>query len=103
MAGSWTQPHQPGSARRGHAEPSAPPTSVRQRFAGPPKCRASSGRRTGLQARLAVHRATHECRRLIRIGEAYEQIRKHGKGRVLAHATSGHCLQQNLVCVLEGN
>ena len=23
--------------------------------------------------------------------------------RVLAHATSGHCLQQNLVCVLEGD
>lgn len=40
---------------------------------------------------------------LIRIGEAYEQIRKHGKRRTLAHATSGHCLQQNLVCVLEGN
>ncbi len=39
---------------------------------------------------------------LIRIGEAFGQIRNHGKKRVLAHATSGHCLQQNLVCVLEG-
>jgi acetyl-CoA acetyltransferase len=40
---------------------------------------------------------------LIRIGEASEQIRTNGKRRVLAHATSGHCLQQNLVCVLEGD
>ena len=39
---------------------------------------------------------------LIRIGEAFKQVRDHGRGRVLAHATSGHCLQQNLVCVLEG-
>ncbi len=39
---------------------------------------------------------------LIRIGEAFNQVRHHGKKRVLAHATSGHCLQQNLVCVLEG-
>jgi acetyl-CoA acetyltransferase len=40
---------------------------------------------------------------LIRIGEAFRQVRDHGRGRVLAHATSGHCLQQNLVCVLEGD
>ena len=40
---------------------------------------------------------------LVRIGEAYRQIREHGKSRVLAHAASGPCLQQNLVCVLEGN
>jgi acetyl-CoA acetyltransferase len=40
---------------------------------------------------------------LIRVGEAFKQIRDHGRGRVLAHATSGHCLQQNLVCVLEGD
>jgi acetyl-CoA acetyltransferase len=39
---------------------------------------------------------------LIRVGEAFNRIRNDGKRRVLAHATSGHCLQQNLVCVLEG-
>jgi acetyl-CoA acetyltransferase len=40
---------------------------------------------------------------LIRVGEAFNRIRNDGKRRVLAHATSGHCLQQNLVCVLEGD
>jgi acetyl-CoA acetyltransferase len=39
---------------------------------------------------------------LVRIGEAFRQVSEHGRGRVLAHATSGPCLQQNLVCVLEG-
>jgi len=39
---------------------------------------------------------------LIRIGEAAERIRLGECDRALAHATSGHCLQQNLVCVLEG-
>jgi acetyl-CoA acetyltransferase len=42
------------------------------------------------------------CAGLARIGEAYRQILD-GKGqRAVAHATSGPCLQQNLVCVLEG-
>lgn len=40
---------------------------------------------------------------LIRMGEAFQQIRDNDKQRVLAHATSGHCLQQNLVAVLEGD
>ena len=40
---------------------------------------------------------------LIRMGEAANQIIKNGKNRTLAHATSGPCLQQNLVCVLEGD
>jgi acetyl-CoA acetyltransferase len=40
---------------------------------------------------------------LIRIGEAAERIRRGDCDRALAHATSGHCLQQNLVCVLEGD
>jgi len=39
---------------------------------------------------------------LIRIGEAAERIRSGEAGRAVAHATSGPCLQQNLVCVLEG-
>jgi acetyl-CoA acetyltransferase len=39
---------------------------------------------------------------LVRVAEAARQIRDHGKQRTLAHATSGPCLQQNLVCVLEG-
>ncbi|MCZ7526294.1 MAG: thiolase domain-containing protein [Acidimicrobiia bacterium] len=39
---------------------------------------------------------------LVRIGEAFRQVHEHGRGRVVAHATSGPCLQQNLVCVLEG-
>lgn len=39
---------------------------------------------------------------LIRIGEAAGQIASGAAGRAVAHATSGPCLQQNLVCVLEG-
>jgi acetyl-CoA acetyltransferase len=38
---------------------------------------------------------------LARIGEAYNQIRLGKARRALAHATSGPCLQHNLVCVLE--
>ena len=40
---------------------------------------------------------------LVRMGEAANQIMKNGRNRTLAHATSGPCLQQNLVCVLEGD
>jgi len=40
---------------------------------------------------------------LARIAEASRQIAEHGKHRAVAHATSGQCLQQNLVCVLEGD
>jgi acetyl-CoA acetyltransferase len=40
---------------------------------------------------------------LIRIGEAANRIRTGEARRAVAHATSGPCLQQNLVCVLEGN
>jgi acetyl-CoA acetyltransferase len=39
---------------------------------------------------------------LIRIGEAAGHIHRGEAKRTVAHATSGHCLQQNLVCVLEG-
>ncbi|MFH8405770.1 lipid-transfer protein [Streptomyces sp. NPDC018019] len=39
---------------------------------------------------------------LIRIGEAALRIRRGTSRRALAHATSGPCLQQNLVAVLEG-
>ena len=39
---------------------------------------------------------------LIRIGEAAERIQDGSASRAVAHATSGPCLQQNLVCVLEG-
>jgi len=40
---------------------------------------------------------------LIRIGEAFRQINEEGHRRTVGHATSGPCLQQNLVCVLEGD
>ncbi len=40
---------------------------------------------------------------LIRVGEAFRQINEHGRHRTLGHATSGPCLQQNLVCLLEGD
>jgi acetyl-CoA acetyltransferase len=40
---------------------------------------------------------------LIRIGEASQRIIDGTAGRAVAHATSGPCLQQNLVCVLEGD
>jgi acetyl-CoA acetyltransferase len=40
---------------------------------------------------------------LARIAEAARQISEGGKHRAVAHATSGQALQQNLVCVLEGN
>jgi acetyl-CoA acetyltransferase len=39
---------------------------------------------------------------LIRIGEAARRVTDGGARRAAAHATSGPCLQQNLVCVLEG-
>ena len=39
---------------------------------------------------------------LIRFGEAAARIFDGSADRALAHATSGPCLQQNLVCVLEG-
>jgi len=40
---------------------------------------------------------------LARIGEASRQIASGQAHRGIAHATQGPCLQQNLVCVLEGN
>jgi len=39
---------------------------------------------------------------LIRIGEAAGCVARGDAERAVAHATSGPCLQQNLVCVLEG-
>jgi acetyl-CoA acetyltransferase len=39
---------------------------------------------------------------LIRFGEAARRIHEGEARRAVAHATSGPCLQQNLVCVLEG-
>jgi acetyl-CoA acetyltransferase len=40
---------------------------------------------------------------LIRIAEVANRISAGTAGRGVAHATSGHCLQHNLVCVLEGD
>ena len=40
---------------------------------------------------------------LSRFAEAARQVAEHGKHRAVAHATSGQCLQQNLVAVLEGD
>ncbi|MFJ7987481.1 thiolase domain-containing protein [Streptomyces sp. NPDC096351] len=40
---------------------------------------------------------------LIRLGEAAARIHRGDSDRALAHATSGPCLQQNLVAVLEGD
>lgn len=40
---------------------------------------------------------------LTRIVEASRRIAEDGRNRAVAHATSGPCLQQNLVCVLEGS
>ena len=39
---------------------------------------------------------------LNRIGDAFQRIARGDGDRAVAHATQGHCLQQNLVCVLEG-
>jgi acetyl-CoA acetyltransferase len=39
---------------------------------------------------------------LNRIGDAFARIARGEADRAVAHATQGHCLQQNLVCVLEG-
>jgi acetyl-CoA acetyltransferase len=39
---------------------------------------------------------------LIRLGEAASRIWNGSANRALAHATSGPCLQHNLVCVMEG-
>jgi len=38
---------------------------------------------------------------LTRIGEAATRLARGEGRRAIAHATSGPCLQQNLVCVLE--
>ncbi len=40
---------------------------------------------------------------LVRIGEAARRLSAGEGSRALAHATSGPCLQQNLVCVLESD
>ena len=40
---------------------------------------------------------------LSRIGEAAKQVWEGNADRAVAHATSGPCLQQNLVCVMEGS
>ena len=40
---------------------------------------------------------------LIRVIEAARAIREGRAQRSVGHASSGPCLQQNLVCVLEGN
>jgi acetyl-CoA acetyltransferase len=40
---------------------------------------------------------------LVRIGEAAKRLMAGDGDRAVAHATSGPCLQQNLVCVLEGD
>ncbi len=40
---------------------------------------------------------------LVRIGEAARRVLDGTAHRAVAHATSGPCLQQNLVCVLEGD
>ena len=39
---------------------------------------------------------------LVRIGEAASRLARGEGNRAVAHATQGACLQQNLVCVLEG-
>jgi acetyl-CoA acetyltransferase len=39
---------------------------------------------------------------IIRLGEAARRVMEGDARRAVAHATSGPCLQQNLVCVLEG-
>jgi acetyl-CoA acetyltransferase len=39
---------------------------------------------------------------LVRLGEAATRVTAGQSDRAVAHATSGPCLQQNLVCVLEG-
>jgi hypothetical protein len=38
---------------------------------------------------------------LTRVGEASQRIIDGRAARAVAHATSGPCLQQNLVCVLD--
>ena len=50
---------------------------------------------------LAAH--TMMASGLIRIGEAASRISAGQGDRAVAHATAGPCLQQNLVCVLEGD
>jgi hypothetical protein len=39
---------------------------------------------------------------LNRIGDAAQRIAAGEGDRAVAHASQGHCLQQNMVCVLEG-
>jgi acetyl-CoA acetyltransferase len=39
---------------------------------------------------------------LVRIGEAAARVMSGRAGKVLAHASNGPLLQQNLICVMEG-
>jgi hypothetical protein len=39
---------------------------------------------------------------LVRIGEAAARVMSGQAGKVLAHASNGPLLQQNLICVMEG-
>ena len=56
--------------------------------------------------RVAMLGTDHKTPRCIalegRIGEAAQRIARGDGNRAVAHASQGHCLQQNLVCVLEG-
>jgi len=54
-----------------------------------------------VQQEKGVHR-DREGHGLDRIGHAARRIMDGSAHRAVAHATSGPCLQQNLVCVLSG-
>ena len=79
---------------------STPPTPTR---------RSSCGRPSGLDDAVVINPSGGPLAAnpimsagLIRIGEAAARISSGQAHRAVAHATSGPCLQQNLVCVLEG-
>ena len=112
---------QPGAARphRLAVDPHrrARPRARRRADRRSPSCRPPSPTRSSCSARCSG--STTRCpvnpsggalaanpimaTGLVRISEAARHIVEGDKQRTLAHSTSGPCLQQNLVCILEGD
>jgi len=57
----------------------------------------------GDDTKVSANRGPLMVTGLANIGEAFREINEGDRRRAVAHATSGPCLQQNLVCVLEAS
>ncbi|HMJ74701.1 MAG TPA: lipid-transfer protein [Iamia sp.] len=81
------------------------PVEVAQLSAAHPHEEVLLRRALGLGDEVEVHTGADPLMvsGLVHIGEAFRQINENGRRRTVGHASSGACLQQNLVCVLEGD